>query len=74
MEHILDFHLDSALWYILIFGFGILGFTVYQKLRFKYGQECRNCGKPTEIKRAMMCNNCFNKNKELFPKDWSNKK
>jgi len=52
----------------------VSGLMIYQRLKFKFSKECRNCGKPTEVKGNMLCNNCYNKNKDLFPKDWSNKK
>lgn len=47
---------------------------IYQRLKFKFSEECRNCGKPTEVKGNMLCNSCYNEYQDIFPKGWKNRK
>jgi len=61
-------------WMITVMLLLVSGLMIYQQLRFKFSKECRNCGKPTEVKGAMLCNSCKSEYQDLFPKEWKNKK
>lgn len=48
--------------------------SVYRELKFKFSKECRNCGKITEVKHAILCDDCVEEYNDILPKDWGNKK
>jgi len=53
--------------------FGFYFFT--GRLSFgRAAKNCFNCNGPLEDKHARLCNACYAKNQDLFPKGWSNTK
>ena len=57
----------------------IIGFLIvlsclplYFQIKNKFSKKCRNCGKKSG--RQILCDKCYDQNKDLFPHEWENKK
>lgn len=63
----------------LAFAGMMLGMFMFYFLtgRLSFGRSakcCFNCNGPLEDKHQRLCNSCYAKNQDLFPKGWSNLK
>lgn len=66
---------------LILLAFAGMGLTIFLMNfltgRISFGRSakcCFNCNGPLEDKHQRLCNSCYTKNQDLFPKGWANTK
>jgi len=69
-----DFLPDQFWWVILFFSMLFLGTDIYFRIeRLLAKPQCANCSKEIS-KHQSLCEDCYIKYQDIFPKGWSNTK
>jgi hypothetical protein len=61
-----------ASWTIICLLVFVTSVQLYMMFKHKYSKNCRNCGKYSG--KTILCDECFQKYKDLFPHEWENLK